>query len=49
MALIDTAVRKAKSKKKAHTLSDIDGLSLYIDPKGFPALATSYKKCHLSL
>ena len=35
MALTDTAVRKAKSKEKAYTLSDIDGLSLYIDPKGY--------------
>ncbi|WP_156293904.1 Arm DNA-binding domain-containing protein [Serratia oryzae] len=35
MALTDTAVRKAKSNKKSYTLSDTDGLSLHVAPKGY--------------
>ena len=34
MALTDTAVRQAKPAAKPYALKDIDGLSLYVGPKG---------------
>ncbi len=34
MALSDTTVRQAKTKRKAYTLGDTDGLSLAVSPEG---------------
>lgn len=43
MPLSDTAVRQAKPKDKAYTLTDADGLSLFVTPNGTKAWHFRYR------
>jgi hypothetical protein len=41
--LSDTAVRQAKPKDKAYTLTDADGLTLFVSPSGSKAWHYRYR------